>query len=123
MLLDRLTRKLSIILSILLHPLARSWETMSDVGISGIRWGFGPRVAIADEEAALDTTPLLQSDTSFPDDEDASNHPRVTIVGHNDFIPPHPVSSAIAEPPIIYNPSLPAVIPSSGPMQSVLQSF
>jgi hypothetical protein len=123
MLFDCLTRKLSTILSILLLSLARSWETMSDAGISGIRWGFGPRVAIADEEAALDTTPLFQSETSFRDDEDAGNHPRVTIVDHDDFIPPHPVYSAIAEAPIIYSSSLPAVIPSSGPMQSVLQSF
>ncbi|KAG9193053.1 hypothetical protein G6011_03088 [Alternaria panax] len=42
---------------------------------------------------------------------------------YNDSTPPQPVSPTIAESPIIHSQSLPAVIPNSALMWSILQSF
>ena len=63
-----LNRNLSPVLSIVLIALTRTWETMEDASMNGIRWTFGPRVEIADEEAALDARPLLLSESDFHDE-------------------------------------------------------
>ncbi|KAI4709742.1 hypothetical protein J4E89_005759 [Alternaria sp. Ai002NY15] len=75
-----------------------------------------------------DTTPLLGSERSYRSEEAGGDFPQPTMDGNDasaaaSSATPRPVTPFVAELPIIHSPSLPAVIHSSGPRLSVLQSF
>jgi hypothetical protein len=127
--LNYLSYTLSNILFFLLTPLIRGCGLMSNTDLHGIKWGFASRVVIPDEEAAMETTPLLRPKSSSHDEETGGSYPP-TLYGNHDDAPvavtptlPRSVSPVVAESPNIHSPSLPAVIPHSGSMRSVLQSF
>lgn len=111
---------MSAILSLFIHLFAQSCKTMFDYSV---RWGFGPRPPVDDEEAATNTTPLLQAEGSYrtetlvPDGQDAGSYPRTTAVDPTPpTTPSYPVSFVDVELPSILTPSLPRNTPSKWPV-------